>query len=225
MFRVQDNVPEVYVNYSRDFQLFCRLYDVIFTGVRYSIDSMEYLTDSRRCNEETIELLQRKLGMFNSLNISAKEMSYLLDAFPYIIRNKGNIRAIEAVLRVFQRIAADPTITFSVNYSKFNENHLISIDVSGGIRYLDLIRGILNYVVPTGYGIAINEVSIDSMESTIYTKDDVEITYQPSNQVSTIIENNKNGKLDNTVGMTGVLNDKAEVYSISENNDVIEEES
>ena len=73
MFRVQDNVPEVYVNYSRDFQLFCHLYDIILTGVRYSIDSMEYLTDSKSYNVEVSELLQRKLGIFKTLNISNKE--------------------------------------------------------------------------------------------------------------------------------------------------------
>ena len=46
MFRLQNNVPEVYVDKSRDFQLFCRLYDSCFGGVKFSIDSMSRLTNA-----------------------------------------------------------------------------------------------------------------------------------------------------------------------------------
>ena len=35
MFRVENNVPDVYVQESRDFQLFCKLYDLAFQGSRF----------------------------------------------------------------------------------------------------------------------------------------------------------------------------------------------
>lgn len=205
MFRVQDNVPEVYVNYSRDFQLFCHLYDIILTGVRYSIDSMEYLTDSKNYNVEVSELLQRKLGIFKTINISDKELKYLLDAFPYIIRNKGNVFAIESILRVFQRITADPSTTFTVDYTKFNLEHSIAIDVSNNIRHLELIRDILKFVVPTGYTVTINEVSITPLETTITVVSDVVFDEQPEELVSKVT-NDKPGIVTSEVGQTGVFN-------------------
>lgn len=205
MFRVQDNVPEVYVNYSRDFQLFCRLYDIIFTGIRYSIDSMEYLTDSKNYNVEVSELLQKKLGIFNSINVSDKELKYLIDAFPYIIRNKGNVYAIESILRVFQRITADPSTTFTVDYTKFNVEHSIQIDVSNNIRHIDLIREVLQFIVPTGYTVTINEVKISPMTTTIALENTTEIEMQPV-EYSSKVTNDTPGIITSEVGQTGVNN-------------------
>lgn len=205
MFRVQDNVPEVYVNYSRDFQLFCRLYDIIFTGIRYSIDSMEYLTDSKNYNVEVSELLQKKLGIFNSINVSDKELKYLIDAFPYIIRNKGNVYAIESILRVFQRITADPSTTFTVDYTKFNVEHSIQIDVSNNIRHIDLIREVLQFIVPTGYTVTINEVKISPMTTTIALENITEIEMQPE-EYSSKVTNDTPGIITSEVGQTGVNN-------------------
>lgn len=48
--RLQNNVPEVYVKESRDFQLLCRLYDCILNGVKFDIDSMLNITDSKSCS-------------------------------------------------------------------------------------------------------------------------------------------------------------------------------
>lgn len=205
MFRVQDNVPEVYVNYSRDFQLFCRLYDIIFTGIRYSIDSMEYLTDSKNYNVEVSELLQKKLGIFNSINVSDKELKYLIDAFPYIIRNKGNVYAIESILRVFQRITADPSTTFTVDYTKFNVEHSIQIDVSNNIRHIDLIREVLQFIVPTGYTVTINEVKISPMTTMIALENTTEIEMQPG-EYSSKVTNDAPGIITSEVGQTGVNN-------------------
>ncbi len=36
--KLQDKVPPVYPEGSRDFQLFCHLYDVIFNGIKNDID-------------------------------------------------------------------------------------------------------------------------------------------------------------------------------------------
>lgn len=210
MFRVQDNVPEVYVNYSRDFQLFCRLYDIIFTGIRYSIDSMEYLTDSKNYNVEVSELLQKKLGIFNSINVSDKELKYLIDAFPYIIRNKGNVYAIESILRVFQRITADPSTTFTVDYTKFNVEHSIQIDVSNNIRHIDLIREVLQFIVPTGYTVTINEVKISPMTTTIALENITEIEMQPE-EYSSKVTNDTPGIITSEVGQTGVNNGTEDV--------------
>ena len=210
MFRVQDNVPEVYVNYSRDFQLFCRLYDIIFTGIRYSIDSMEYLTDSKNYNVEVSELLQKKLGIFNSINVSDKELKYLIDAFPYIIRNKGNVYAIESILRVFQRITADPSTTFTVDYTKFNVEHSIQIDVSNNIRHLDLIREVLQFIVPTGYTVTINEVKISPMTTTIALENITEIEMQPE-EYSSKVTNDAPGIITSEVGQAGVNNGTEDV--------------
>ena len=40
MLRLENNTPSIYCQKSRDFQLFCRLYDVVNNGVKFDIDSI-----------------------------------------------------------------------------------------------------------------------------------------------------------------------------------------
>lgn len=54
MFRIQDNVPEVYINESRDFQLISRLYDILFSGTKYDIDSMVNVLDATLIKDSMI---------------------------------------------------------------------------------------------------------------------------------------------------------------------------
>ena len=46
MFRFQDNIPDVYINESRDFQILSRLSDILFSGLKYDIDSMVNILDA-----------------------------------------------------------------------------------------------------------------------------------------------------------------------------------
>ena len=103
--RVQNIVPEVYVNESRDFALLGRLYDCIFQGVKFDIDTMKYATDTYRCSDRILQLLQTKLGFFTDANINGEDLRYILKAFPYIIRNKGSYNAIKEAIYVFLKIS------------------------------------------------------------------------------------------------------------------------
>ena len=150
------------------------------------------------------------MGIFNSINVSDKELKYLIDAFPYIIRNKGNVYAIESILRVFQRITADPSTTFTVDYTKFNVEHSIQIDVSNNIRHIDLIREVLQFIVPTGYTVTINEVKISPMTTTIALENITEIEMQPE-EYSSKVTNDTPGIITSEVGQTGVNNGTEDV--------------
>jgi hypothetical protein len=77
--------------------------------------------------------------------------------------------------------------------------------VSNNIRHLELIRDILKFVVPTGYTVTINEVSITPLETTITVVSDVVFDEQPEELVSKVT-NDKPGIVTSEVGQTGVFN-------------------
>ena len=104
MFLVENNVPDVYVNESRDFQLISRLFDLVFQSTRFSIDSMKYISDTKYCNNTLLPLLDSKVGFHTNLNLSDRTHRKILDAFPYIIRHKGSFIGVELVLNLFRRI-------------------------------------------------------------------------------------------------------------------------
>ena len=83
MFRTQNNVPEIYVNGSRDFQLLCRLKDAMFGGVKYNIDSLKHTSNTMEMNnillpkEIQYEEIKTEHGIFTSnthLGLTAQEV-------------------------------------------------------------------------------------------------------------------------------------------------------
>lgn len=98
ILRIENHTPEVYVNESRDFQVLCRIFDVMFNALQSNIDSMKYITDTSDCDNKLLSLLQSKLGFFSDLQISDETLRYILEAFPYLVKNKGNSTAIYQAL-------------------------------------------------------------------------------------------------------------------------------
>ena len=89
MFRLQNNTPSYYVNNSRDFQLFCRLYDYINNGVKFDIDSIININDPLKINDRLLNLYGSKVGFFTNKNINTNVLRRILKAFPYLIKYKG----------------------------------------------------------------------------------------------------------------------------------------
>ena len=149
MFRLQNNTPEVYVNNSRDFQLFCRLYDSIFNGVKYSTDSLTHTATSSECNNSLLRLLATKLGLFTELNLPDLELRYVLESFPMIIRYKGSMQSVLYIVRLFQRLSRINNLTCSVELDKINRELFLTFsrEVSNEL----LLYELLSYVMPTGF--------------------------------------------------------------------------
>ncbi len=149
MFRLQQNVPDVYPQESRDFQIFCRAYDGVFNGVKYGVNSLTHTSNTLECNNSLLSLLANKLGLFTNLNLPDTELRYILSAFPYIIRYKGARISIDYTLRVFQRIARMGDLEYTVSID--NETRQISIVFNREIINDQLLYELLSYIIPTGY--------------------------------------------------------------------------
>lgn len=172
MFRVENNVPDVYVNESRDFQLFSRLYDLVFQASRFSIDSIENVSDTMRCNDILLPLIATKVGFFTNLNLTSNADRKILSAFPYIIRYKGSLEGIQLVANLFQRIV---NTSVSLYLDESDKDH-ITIVFENYTSDISLLNSLLEYIRPTGllidYAIRSNiELDLDYV-----TSDKVSIT-------------------------------------------------
>ena len=118
IFRLQNNVPEVYVDKSMDFQLFTRIFDLAFNSTKYSINTISRIPNTVDCDETTLPLLAYKLGFFENTNLTHKQLRLLLSAFPTIIHNKGTFRAVEQVVYLFSRLNdSKGTVQGPMNYT------------------------------------------------------------------------------------------------------------
>ena len=103
LIRMQNNVPETYINQSRDFQLLCRMYDVVMNGVKFNIDNVGTITDDKYIQSKLLGLLQTKVGYFESA-VTDDNLRYLLTSFPYIMKNKGSLKSIEQLINVYLKM-------------------------------------------------------------------------------------------------------------------------
>lgn len=148
IFRIQDNVPQVYIDESRDFQLLGRLFDVIQGSIKSNIDSIPQTVDNDHCNNSLLTLLSEKVGFFTKKHYLDSEIRYIIRSFPDVVRNKGSLKAIEEVCYIFLRINK---IRKNILIQVDNTNHTFNIGIESGVKNIDLLDDMLRYVIPTGY--------------------------------------------------------------------------
>ena len=163
--KLQDKVPPVYPEGSRDFQLFCHLYDVIFNGVKDDIDGIQYLTNTESCRSNMLQLLQTKLGFFTHVQYADEALWRVLQAFPLLVRKKGTLAAIEGAVYLFLKTAKlettvkidiinnEPTQEQKANFGSYITDHSIIIGIESSIRDISLLKEILYYIIPFGYNL------------------------------------------------------------------------
>lgn len=165
MFRIQDMVPEVYPDQSRDFQMFCRAYDVAFNGVKQAIDSMNNLSSTQLCDSSVLELLQSKLGFFSSIAATDSDMRYVLQAFPHIMKYKGSKKAVEYIVNLYSRLVSATDISIDIR-----EARVIELSSNTPIKKTDLLVALLKYIIPTGYTVDYYITSIVDKTTNISTQ-------------------------------------------------------
>lgn len=222
MFRVENNVPDVYVNESRDFQLISRLYDLVFQSTRFSIDSMSKISDTIRCNDNLLPLIATKVGFFTDLNLTSKSDRMILSAFPYILKYKGSLKSVELTANLFGRIVNSHV---DVRQDPEDKNHII-LNFDKFSPNIDILYALLNYIRPTGIVIDFEMVTKDSVAIAYETSDEVNVTFfDTGNEVFKLdyktdkIDKNdktdKNDKYSTNIGFT--LTTKEErIYVVEE---------
>lgn len=147
MFRLQDNVPDNYIKESRDFQLLCRLYDVVNNGVRYDIKSMADLLDANTCQDAVLDLLATRKGFFTNKTFNTKLYRALLDGFPYIQKYKGSKLGVEMAVSLILRLDG---LLDSAEISIDNESNNVTITTNYEVINKLALDELMRYILPIG---------------------------------------------------------------------------
>ncbi len=201
MFRLENNVPSTYIENSRDFQLLVRLYDSVFTGVRFDENTIPNILDPRLINDRMLDLYATKVGFFTNTIIDSKILREILQTFPYAIKNKGNKKGIEqAVYTILktERNYSIPQIVID------NDNYSITIYTSKEIKNKKALEAFLEYIIPIGYTYSIEQFISSEYMDKFKDRSVVSTVSNPSISTSTIF-NNRNTLF--VPGADGVVND------------------
>lgn len=98
MIRCQELVPDYYIEESRDFQALCRIYDLTFNSLKFNIDTMQSLTNTKLVKDSVLPLVGDKFGIYDKASYSNRE---LLEALPIAVKHKGSIHSVKILLNAY----------------------------------------------------------------------------------------------------------------------------
>lgn len=186
-FRMQDHSPDVYVRKSRDFQLFCNIFDCLNGALKYDIDSILDIIDTNQCNERLITLLQTKLGFWTNVKIPSSHLRTILKAFPYIIKNKGSIKGVEQAVQVFLKIKKIRTkIHIEVRNEDSEYPYTVMIGTQERLTDTNILEAILKYVLPAGYAVRYIFYADTSFKTELQHSDSVQVVFANTGVLSSV---------------------------------------
>lgn len=182
-FRLQNNVPDVYVKQSRDFQLMCNLFDIVNNGIKFDIDTIVDLSDTSLCRESMLPYLQSKLGLELSKEIPSDTLRTILSCFPYLVNNKGSHKGIVQAICLFLHV-----IYVDCHYEIEIKNndptsilgpYVVQIKLDDNVlKNLHILNDLLKYVLPCGYLLSYDlEYKTDDLRTYHFSKDKIDIIF------------------------------------------------
>ena len=179
MIDLTKQVPNVYVDESRDFQLYLRLLNVIIGGTKFTIDNIVDIYDPKVCNNRVLNLLCTTFNFNPKIKFTDEDLRIILAGFGSLIKNKGTRKGIEQAISLVLK-----TQNISSNYDVIvvnkdvlidpELNYYIQITIPIEINQLYLYE-LLEYVKPVGYTINVYLITKIETESAITTIDDYEL--------------------------------------------------
>lgn len=185
MIRYQEMVPDCYIEQSRDFQVLCRMYDFALNALKYNIDSIQELTDTRNIKDTVLPLLGDKLGIYDKEAYSNRQM---LEALPIALKYKGSLKSINILLNAFLD-SMDVFDTALALHAKDEESAaeissilrrpvqecsiVIVLSTFPSLTNLHVLDTYLNMIIPTGliveYMFGVNKEYFDRFKYKEYT--------------------------------------------------------
>lgn len=171
LMRLTENVPEVYVNPSRDFQLLLRVYTATINSLITDMSGMKTVSDTETSPDSLLSFLSSRVGFFESDGIDLEELRSILRCFPTLVKNKGSLRCLYKTVTMFLKIKHIRTslLIRVINRELGPDNTIlntykiiISTDKDvGDTTILDLLW---KYLIPTGYTVEYARISLVELD-------------------------------------------------------------
>lgn len=174
LIKFQDLTPEVYYKRSRDFQYIGRLFDLVLNNAKMNTDIISSLPLNPDMDPRLLDLLALTLGFKSKHEYSTKQLAALCSIFPFVLRNKGSKLAIETACNALLN-AEGITKEASVEVS----NQTVSIFLPSGLSDLNLLKDLLNYILPAGMSCSIvrEATFVPPSSTTLVSYNDYAVNY------------------------------------------------
>jgi hypothetical protein len=173
MINVNNCVPAIYYNTSRDFQLLGQIYEIVFNYIKTNTDVLYNNPLSDNSDKQLIDLMTYTLGFKPKHKYNTEQLVAVCSSLMTIFRNKGNTNSINYILKAIakaEHVEDSPYLTFSPDYSMLN------IFIPSQLTDIVLLNDLLDYVLPAGMTCTIYKETLTtaSAQDRFISEDNVE---------------------------------------------------
>lgn len=216
MLEVESFVPNIYVKKSRDFQMYCKVLEIISNSAKHNADTITDIYNPLICNNRVLSLLSTLCNYNSKRDISDEDLRLILTAYPLLIKNKGTQKGIELAAALTVKLSGKP-ITYHCDYVRStedssNETHKVRVTMSDTYdeRYLEEF---MNLVMPAGFTLEASVSGYSQEFTSAGVKVDKERTSKAS-IVTSAVQNESSATFDSEDTLLGV-----EVLSVGDDNE------
>lgn len=149
MIKVQNLVPEIYYNKSRDFQAIGRCFEVLYNYAKTNTDILLNVDKDIKM----LDLLAKTLGFNTKHNYNTEDLIALCNTFVTILRNKGSKNSIDMAVTAMlkaQHIEKKFYVEDVVDVNNAKQ-YILNIYIPKELDDIILLEDLFNYILPTGY--------------------------------------------------------------------------
>lgn len=149
-FQLEKNVPEVYVNESRDFQLLCRVIDIYLCSCINNTSIIPYQLDLDKCSESLLLAIANMQGFVTNIYIPPQVLRNICKVFPYCIKRKGTE---EAIRTAAYAVLSSDRLIYNVEVEIIKTDGVYSLTITSNAQsdYLPYLKEFLRFIVPPGW--------------------------------------------------------------------------
>jgi hypothetical protein len=155
MINIKNQLPGIYYDASRDFQLLGHLYELVLNYVKTNADMLYLLPNGLEADTRTTELLATTLGFKLRRNYDKEQLAALVSIFPRLLKVKGTKQAIDLAGNALVKASG-----VSGEFSSIIENHVLTIKIPLELSDMTLFIDLLPYILPFGLSVVIERASV-----------------------------------------------------------------
>lgn len=175
MIRVQDSVPSVYYDSSRDFQYIGHLFDLVLNAIKTDADLLFNLPFSTNSDDQLLDLMAYTLGLrLSKEKYTSAQLRSICSVAVKMMRAKGSLKAVSLLCTALLR-ADSVSGSFSTEVSN-NGTELI-VYITNMSTCKDILHEILPYIVPAGMVFNVKEMATFDIRLATETGERQQVSY------------------------------------------------
>ena len=155
MINIKHQLPGIYYDASRDFQILGHLYEVVLNYSKTNADMLYLLPNGLTEDSRITEVLATTLGFKLRRNYDKAQLAALVSIFPQLLRIKGTKRAIDLIGDALVKASGVPG-----SFHSELKGQVLLVKIPVELTDITLFMDLLPYILPFGISVSIVRMTV-----------------------------------------------------------------